>query len=133
VNCRQPRTQLSGVFRSGFLCQSSTPFEQGREIPAINALHREERLTIVFTNVVNAGNTGVGHLLGGSYFFLEQFASIRIGRETGRQEFECHRFSEHLIMGTVDDTHTPFAENHFDAIPPREDGSGSESFSSGIR
>src|SRR5690349_7982756 len=83
---------------------------------AIQKLHRNERLAVLFTNVMDYANVGVIQGGSGLRFSPEPGQGIYIFGYPLRQELECYETMETCIFGFVNDSHPATAEFFDDAV-----------------
>ena len=79
-------------------------------------LHRDERLPVLFTDVMDRADVGVTKGRCGLRFTPESAECMRLSGHTFRQKLERDEKVETCILGFVDDTHAAATELFEDAI-----------------
>jgi hypothetical protein len=82
---------------------------------AVEELHRNEVLAVLFADVVNGANVRVIQCGGGLCFTSEAFQRSGVVEHLGRQEFQTYSTMEPCVLCLVDHTH-PAAKFLEDAI-----------------
>ena len=83
---------------------------------AIEELHRDERLPVFFSNVVDGANIGMIQRRGGLGFAAEATERRRIFGEIVRQEFQSDVATEACVLGFVNHTHAAAADSFYNAV-----------------
>ena len=87
---------------------------------SIQELHRNEVLTVLFTDVVNRVNVRVVECRSGFSLALETFQQLRIIGQISWKKFQGDRTVQARVLRLVDHTHTPASE--FFQNPVMRDG-----------
>ena len=99
------------------LCRrEGAPFEAVGQRLALEQLHDEERRAVVFANVVQRADVGVGQLGDRARLAIEPFAELRIRGECSGQDLDGDGPLESRISGFLDFTHTAGPEWRDDFI-----------------
>ena len=83
---------------------------------AFQALHHQERPTIVLANVVNRADVGMIERRGSARLAAETFQKLMILGKLLRQELERHTSAELRVLGLVDHAHAARTQLFNDAI-----------------
>src|ERR1700722_16844439 len=120
----QSRAKLPRDFNGFILGQSADAAEKGREIFAIDVLHRVKSLAVDFTYVVYTTHIRMRNSARHPHFVtksLEQ--SFVAGRFIGKK-FHRYLLSERQVVGAIDLAHAAFAQQRDDAIASGDQASG---------
>ena len=101
--------------------------EQGGHVFAIHKLHRNVKLPIDFTDIVNAANIRMRDLARGAYLVEKPFARLDLVRGDCREELKGDGLTEHKVGRAIDLAHASAAQIH-DAVALRENRPGEETF-----
>src|SRR5262249_9445297 len=80
-------------------------FDAMLQSDAVEKLHDNERVALVFADVVNCADIGMIEGGGGAGFSAKAFESLGIGREILREKFESYAAAKALVLGFIDDPH----------------------------
>ena len=83
---------------------------------AIQILHRDETLALVFADFVDGADIGMVEGGGGAGFATEALQSLRVLRDIVRQELEGDKAAERGVFGLVDHAHAAATQLFNDAI-----------------
>ena len=83
---------------------------------AFHPLHHDERLAVVFTDVVHRADVGVVQRGGGTRFDAKPFHGMSISHEVFWNEFESNLAPKAGVVSAVNDAHTAGAELVDDTI-----------------
>ena len=115
VRSRQPGANLAGDLDSFVGGQAADAAQQRGEIFAIHVLHGEEDLVVGLPDVVNAADVGVRDAARDADFVAEALQRVLV-RHGLRQELEGDGLAEAKIVGAINFSHAPTAQQRDDAI-----------------
>ena len=127
VGGRETRAQLARDLHGFIGRQASDAPQQGVEVLAIHVLHRKERGTIRFADIVNPADVGVRNLARDAHLGVEAREHLLVLGGGLRQELERHGLAQLEIVGPVHFAHAALAEESDDAVALGEDRAGRES------
>ena len=96
------------------------------EVLAPDVLHRDEVLAVHLADVVHAAHVGVRDLACDPDLVQEPREARRVHGQPFGQELEGDRLPQLQVVGAVDLSHSPLAQQLHDAVAPAEDGAGQE-------
>ena len=108
------------------LGQSSDASEQGREIFAIDVLHRQEVPAVGLSDVVDATDVGVCDLERHAHFGQEPLESLWVALDVARQELQGDGLTEREVVGPIDLAHTTTAQEPEHAVATCQNRPGDE-------
>jgi len=82
----------------------------------VQKLHRDERLTILFADVMNRANVRVVQCRCSLGFALKTGESLRVTGNFFRQEFEGDEAMQPRILGLIHNAHSPATELFNNAV-----------------
>src|ERR1700737_2286091 len=82
----------------------------------VKKLHSDERLTILFADVMNSANVRVIQCRCGLGFALKTGECLRVTRNFFRQEFEGDEAMQPRILGLIHNAHSPATELFNNAV-----------------
>jgi len=94
--------------------------EERREVLSVHVLHRDERVSFDFIDVVDAADVGMRHLPGHSHFGVQLGEPCGIFIYIGRQELQRDRLPEFQVVGAIDLSHSATSETLDDSITSAE-------------
>src|SRR5687767_2947003 len=106
--------------------QPADAAEQGRELLALDELHREKVPAVNLADVVNAADVLVRHLSRHAHFTMKTRQRRAVGEETIGQKLERDRLTELEVVGPIDLPHSAPSQQTNDAVAVGEDGSRNE-------
>jgi hypothetical protein len=77
--------------------------------PTLEPLHRNERLAVMFANLVDRADGGVIERRGGARFTAKPLDGCRVARKPLGQKFQRDLAAEREVFGEVDDPHSAAA------------------------
>ena len=117
---RESGAELPGDLDRLFLRKVANPAQEGRQVLAVDVLHRQEMLPVDFAGVVNPADVGVGDLARGPHLVEEALETLGLRVESWRQELEGDRLPELEVVGPVDFPHAPPPQQADDAVAAGE-------------
>ncbi len=109
VRLLQTFRNLNGNVHRGFHGQG-TPFNLFRQTLSIDVGHCDERVAVNFLDLMDSANRRMVQSGGRLGFPYESFFPFRGLHQLGRQKLEGNNSLEHRILGSVYDSHAPFAK-----------------------
>src|SRR4029077_966674 len=97
--------------------------EKRCQILAIHIFHREEVMTIDFSNVINTANVGMGNTAGSADLIMKAFKKPLIVYGLVGQELQSNRLTQCEVIGTINFSHSATPEQSDNAVTSREQNS----------
>ncbi len=126
VRGREARAELPRDVERLVRRQPPDALQKGREILAVDVLHREVLLPVDLGDVVDAADVGVRNLPGDADLGVKAIEAILVRGQMPRQELERHGLTELQIVRAVDLAHAAAAEQADDPVALGEDRAGRE-------
>ena len=127
VRRRQPGAELLCDLEDLRRREVSDALQQGREVFAVDELHRQEMPAVDFVHVVDAADVVVRDLARRADFRVEAFERRRPRHHRLGQELQRDRLAEPEIVGAIHLAHAADAEQADDPEPLPEHRAGGES------
>jgi hypothetical protein len=83
---------------------------------AVEKLHSDETLAVMFTDFIDGANVGVVQSRGSASFAAETLQSMRVTDEILGEELESDKAAKVGVFGLVDDAHAAAAQLFDDAV-----------------
>ena len=119
MRSRQSGAELARDLHRFVVWQPADPPQQRGQILAVDIFHRQEKLALHFTQVVNTADIGMRYQAGHTDFIAEPADGIGIARQRHRQKLQGHRLAEGQIVRTVDLSHAALTQYGNDPVAPR--------------
>ena len=126
VRRREARAELPRDLERLVRRQPPDALQKGREVLAVDVLHREVLLSVHLGDVVDAADVRVRDLPGDADLGVEAIEAILVLGQMPRQELERHGLTELQIVGAIDLAHAAAAEQADDPVALGEDRAGRE-------
>ena len=122
----EPGADLARQLDRAVLREAADAADERREILAVDVLHREERVSLVFTGVVDAADVRVRDLARHAHLGVQLRQPRRVDVDRLGEELQRDLLADLQVVGAIDLAHAAFAKASDDAVAVVEEGAGLE-------